>query len=114
MSDDEGPTASYSCHGCKHYRQSRYVVQGDSGYDKWCAFGGVSRDMDEFGGTPDWCPLMPADKLRALALEAVGIAEEFGTLAAVAEHAQNDEWYRRDRAATARLAQIRAELGGGE
>ena len=58
----EGPTASYSCHGCAHYRQSRYSCQGDSGYDKSCAFTYPPRDMAEFGGTPAWCPILMRTK----------------------------------------------------
>jgi hypothetical protein len=57
VGEREGPVAGkLSCHGCRHYCQERYSVQGDSGYDKSCAYFSPARDMDEYGGTPDWCP----------------------------------------------------------
>jgi hypothetical protein len=53
----EGPTAEkLSCHGCKHYQQVRYQCQGDSGYDKSCGYFSPAKEMDEYSGTPEWCP----------------------------------------------------------
>jgi hypothetical protein len=56
-----GPAITMSCNGCTHYRQSRYQCQGDSGYDKSCHYPSFKngRAMDEYGGTPNWCPVLP-------------------------------------------------------
>lgn len=64
MSDQEkaGPTIKRVCHGCKHYKQEKYNVQGDIGYDAWCLhdkWGHKPKpipDVDTEAITPDWCP----------------------------------------------------------
>jgi hypothetical protein len=54
-----GPFVVLKCNGCDFYEQVRYSCQGDSGYDKYCCHPNFkpSREMDEQGPTPDWCPL---------------------------------------------------------
>lgn len=63
---DEGPRVEMTCCGCRHYKQVPYRAQGDSGYDKSCAYPSTPREMDEFGGTPQWCVFRRTALLDAL------------------------------------------------
>jgi len=52
-------TAKASCLGCEYCKQTRYRVQGDSGYDYHCTKDGDDKYIGDCSyTTPDWCPYL--------------------------------------------------------
>jgi hypothetical protein len=59
------PTVEASCFGCEHEVSERYVVQGESGCNVYCAHDATLRRVgDTNWRTPGWCPLLAEAKLR--------------------------------------------------
>jgi hypothetical protein len=62
-------TIHASCFGCVHVISERFQVQGDSGRDVYCSYGGEKRYVASYSDdTPEWCPLM-AEALKEAGVE---------------------------------------------
>jgi hypothetical protein len=80
----EGPKTTYtqSCSGCVHCEAKHYRVQGDNGYLLYCIhpkFSPSGNDLSSVGKrhigdtnwtTPEWCPVLEAQRSNVLKLSA--------------------------------------------
>lgn len=61
-----GPCVRMQCFGCRYHEQSRYVCQGDSGYDHRCLHPDGPKGTFEPADTPATCPVNGPSALGTL------------------------------------------------